>query len=206
MKTLTKRQNDILMFIRSFLEDHKFPPTFREISEFFKISVRGSYDHIKALEKKGVLRCDPNRSRAIEIISHDDDQPNDLPESLVTPVPLLGTVVAGTPIMSEENLEGYIHVPRSMLHAGSNYFALKIKGESMINAGIHDGDLAVIRQQLVAENGDIVVAMVDEAVTLKRYYKQANRIQLKAENPAFAPIFVSELRILGKLSHLIRSY
>jgi repressor LexA len=201
MKQLTERQQDLYQFTLKYVEVHKFPPTFREISEHFGITVRGAYDHIKAIERKGWLRCDKNRSRTIEIVetTESDDRER------VASVPLVGTVVAGSPIVSEENLEGYISVPSGMLSSGT-YFALRVKGQSMINAGICEGDIALIRQQPTAENGEIVVAMIDDAVTLKRYFREANRVQLKAENPEFASIFVRDLRLLGKLAHIIRSY
>ena len=198
---MTARQQDILAFTQRFISDRKFPPTFREISDHFGITVRGAYDHIKALERKGVLRCDKNRSRSIEVMEGSDAHAEERQER----IPLLGTVVAGIPIMSEENLEGYVSVPSGMLSSGT-FFALKVRGESMINAGILDGDIAVIRQQPSAENGEIVVAMLDDAITLKRFYKEANRVRLQAENPAFPPMFISDVRIVGKLAHLIRSY
>lgn len=203
MKKVTDRQEEILAFIRQFILTHKFPPTFREISDHFGISVRGAYDHIKALEKKGYLRCDKNRSRAIEIIDEQGDLPSVASE--LREIPRLGVVAAGLPILSEENWDGTVQLPVRMLKPG-NYFALDVKGMSMINAGIMDGDIAIIQQQNHADNGDIVVAMVDEAVTLKRYFLEHNRVQLKAENPDFPSIFTRDVKILGILTHLIRNY
>ena len=207
MKKLTGRQAEIMAYIQEFIRLHKFPPTFREISEHFGITVRGSYDHIKALEKKGCLRCDKNRSRAIEVIMAESspvlpvaDAGNELTE-----IPRLGVVAAGMPIMAEENWDGTIPFPARQLKPG-NYFAVEVKGQSMLHAGILDGDTAIIRQQNVATNGDIVVAMVDEAVTIKRYFKEQNRIRLKAENPEFPSIYSSEVRILGVLAHIVRNY
>jgi len=207
MKKLTGRQAEIMAYIQEFIRNHKFPPTFREISEHFGITVRGSYDHIKALEKKGCLRCDKNRSRAIEVIENPANNPLPVaePGSELSEIPRLGVVAAGVPILAEENWDGTIPFPARELKAG-NYFALEVKGQSMLQAGILDGDTAIIRQQSVAANGDIVVAMVDEAVTLKRYYKEQNRIRLKAENPDFPSIYSSEVRILGVLAHIVRNY
>ena len=203
MKKVTDRQEEILTFIRQFIITHKFPPTFREISDHFNISVRGAYDHIKALEKKGFIRCDKNRSRAIEIINERDDlNPN---AADIREIPRLGVVAAGFPILSEENWDGTIQMPAHMLKPG-NYFALDVKGMSMQNAGIIDGDIAIIQQQSVANNGDIVVAMVDDAVTLKRYFMEHNRVQLKAENPDYPSIFTREVKILGILAHIFRNY
>ena len=200
MKAITGRQSEVLDCIKAFISEHHFPPTIREISESFSISVKGAYDHVKALEKKGFLRIDNNRSRTIEVVGQDDDE-----DEQVREVPILGNVAAGLPLLAEENLEGTIRMPSEQLGSGS-HFALHVRGDSMRNAGIMDGDLAVFRQQPVAENGDIVVAMVEEAVTLKRFYREKNRVRLQAENPAYPPIFTQNVRVLGKLAHLIRSY
>jgi repressor LexA len=199
MKGLTKRQTEVLSFIKSYIKEHKFPPTVREISENFSISVRGAYDHIKALEKKQVLRCDNMRSRAMEVL---DDEPD---EEAVSRIPVLGTVAAGKPISSEENCEGYLSVPRELLKAGK-HFAVHVRGDSMIDAGIIEGDLAIVREQNTADNGEIVVAMIDEAVTLKRFFRESNRIRLQSENRKYPPIYTRDLRILGTLAHIYRSY
>ena len=200
MKAITSRQSEVLDFIKAFIGEHHFPPTMREISEHFSISVKGAYDHVKALEKKGYLKIDNNRSRTIEVVGYDEPA-----DEQVREVPILGNVAAGLPLLAEENLEGTIRLPVEQLGGGA-HFALHVRGDSMRNAGIMDGDLAVFRQQPVAENGDIVVAMVEEAVTLKRFYREKNRVRLQAENPAYPPIFTQNVRVLGKLAHLIRSY
>jgi len=200
MKAITSRQSEVLDFIKAFIGEHHFPPTMREISEHFSISVKGAYDHVKALEKKGYLKIDNNRSRTIEVVGYDEPV-----DEQVREIPILGNVAAGLPLLAEENLEGTVRLPTEHLGSGS-HFALHVRGDSMRNAGIMDGDLAVFRQQPVAENGDIVVAMVEEAVTLKRFYREKNRVRLQAENPAYPPIFTQHVRVLGKLAHLIRSY
>ena len=120
-------------------------------------------------------------------------------------MPILGTVVAGTPLLTEENMDGTYTVPRSSIGPG-DHFAMHVRGDSMVGAGIKNGDLAVIRKQPTAENGDIVVAMIDDAVTLKTFYKESRRIRLQAENPAYLPIYATDLKILGKLSYLVRRY
>jgi repressor LexA len=200
MKGATKRQEEVLDFIKEFLLRNKFPPTIREIANSFEISVKGAYDHIKALEKKGFIHCNQNRSRAIEVLVETDE------ESLVVSIPILGRVAAGIPILAEENLDGTVLLPQNFLGKGS-HFALRVKGDSMTGAGIMDGDLAVIRSQVTAENGEIVVAMTDEdAVTLKRYFKEKSRIKLQAENPAYHPIYAQGVRILGKLVSVVRRY
>ncbi len=198
MKALTKRQEQVLTFLKEFIEIHKYPPTIREIAANFTISVKGAYDHIKALEKKNIIRCDMNRSRAIEIVGQVED------DELVT-VPILGNVAAGVPLFAEENLDGDVRLPASMLKKGK-HFALRVKGDSMQDAGILDGDVAVFVQQSVADNGSVVVAMVNEAVTLKRFFKEKNRVKLKAENPVYPPIYTQNIQILGKLISIFRNY
>lgn len=200
MKAITRRQGEVLGYIKSFVSSRRYPPTIREISSNFSISVKGAYDHVKALEKKGYLHCDNNRSRAIEVLDHSDDEPDPVVE-----VPILGNVAAGVPLFAEENLDGTVKLPAEYLRGGT-HFALHVKGDSMQNAGIMDGDLGVFRQQHVAENGDIVVAMVDDAVTLKRFFKEKNRVKLQAENPAYPPLYSQNVRILGRLAHLVRRY
>ena len=200
MKTITKRQDEVLGFMKDFLLRNKFPPTIREIANHFEISVKGAYDHIKALEKKGIIHCNQNQSRSIEILDEVDE------ERLLTSIPILGRVAAGLPILAEENLDGSVHLPQEFLGRGS-HFALRVKGDSMTGAGIMDGDLAVIRSQNSAENGDIVVAMTeDDAVTLKRFFKERTRIKLQSENPAYNPLFLQNVRLLGKLVSVIRRY
>ncbi|MFQ3621071.1 MAG: transcriptional repressor LexA [Spirochaetales bacterium] len=199
MKTLTYRQKQILDYIRSYIDEHQFPPSMREISERFSISVRGAYDHVKALERKKFVRLDANHYRSLVIL----DRLNGVEK--IHRVPLLGSVAAGKPLFSDENWERYIAIPAELLGKG-NYFALRVQGDSMIGAGIYNGDLAIVKQQPDAENGQIVVAMVEDAVTLKRLFKEKNRIKLQSENPLYPPIYTQNLRILGKLVHLIRSY
>jgi repressor LexA len=199
MKELTKRQNEILLFLKGFLKKHSYPPTIREIASAFSISPKGAYDHIKALEKKEVIRCDLNRSRAIEILDSD-------PSEEVIHIPVLGNVAAGVPIFAEENFNGTVQLPSPLLPKG-DIFALFVQGDSMENAGILNGDLAVIKHQQHALNGDIVVAMIGEdGVTLKRFYKEKNRIKLQAENEAYPPIYTQDVRIIGKLHTIIRTY
>jgi repressor LexA len=201
MKGLTERQREVFDFIRGFIRTNRYPPTIREIATSFRFSIKGSYDHVKALERKGFLRCHENRSRAIEIT----DEPEGERESKLSSIPLLGNVAAGKPLFAEENLQGYVMVPAECI-SNSAHFALQVKGDSMKEAGIMDGDVVVVTHQNTADNGDIVVAMVDDAVTLKRFFMEQNRIKLKAENPKYPPIFTQNVRILGKLAFLMRRY
>ncbi|MDC7239662.1 MAG: transcriptional repressor LexA [Spirochaetales bacterium] len=199
MKALTKRQGEILDFIRSYIQDNQYPPSIREIGRYFSISVKGAYDHVKALEKKEVIAISHNKSRAITLVPEEDESEE------TRKIPILGSVAAGLPLFAEENHDGSVTLPSDVLKNG-NLFALRVQGESMTGAGIFDGDLAVFVQQPVANNGEIIVAMVDDAVTLKRFYKEKNRIRLQAENPSFPAIFTQDVRILGKLITIIRQY
>ncbi|TVR88241.1 MAG: transcriptional repressor LexA [Spirochaetaceae bacterium] len=205
MKDLTPRQREVLEYIELFIQENKYPPTMREISGHFGISAKGAYDHVKALQKKGRLSLAGNRSRTIEVLEASGAHVAKGHETQAVAVPILGNVAAGKPLLAEENYEGSIAVPASLVR-GRSCFALHVRGDSMNGAGIHEGDIAVVASQSTANNGDIVVAMVDEAVTLKRFYLEKNRVQLRAENPAYPPIYTQNLRILGKLAHLIRSY
>jgi repressor LexA len=203
MKGLTQKQKKVLDFLTQYIAIHAYPPTIREIGDNFGISVKGAYDHVEALRKKQILRLGDKRSRTIEIIK-DETVPAIEP---VSEVPLLGTVAAGRPILSEENKEGAVPIHRSLLKKNARYFALKVRGDSMIGAGIVDGDIAVIEKQETAENRESVVAQVDdEAVTLKRFFKEANRVRLEPENTNYKPIYTQHARILGRLAHIIRSY
>ena len=203
MKELTKRQKEVLSFIASFIKHHSYPPTIRDIADGFSISVKGAYDHIGALKKKNYLKQNGQRSRTIELV-----QSSTLDEELGTAskIPIVGTVAAGMPILSEENWEGTITLHQSMLKKNRKYFAVKVRGESMTGAGIMDGDMAIIEKLNVVRNGEIAVVVVDDAVTLKRFYQENNRIKLQAENPEFKPIYCKDARVLGRLAQIIRAY
>ena len=199
MKALTNRQSDVLEFIKDYKSKKSYLPTMREIADHFKISVKAAYDHVKALEKKEVIKCNLRRSRSIEIIKTVEV------DELIT-VPILGNVAAGIPLLAEENLEGYVSIPARFLKKGQ-HFALRVKGDSMKDAGILEGDIAFFVMQTNAENGNIVVASLnEEAITLKKFYKETNRIKLKAENPVYPPIYTQNVKILGKLIFILRSY
>ena len=201
MKGITDRQKEVLTFISSYTDANGYPPTVREISEHFGISIRAVQDHILALQKKGFLSQAQKRARSIKVLSD-----SDLSAPFVGRVPLLGTVAAGKPLLCEENLDGYLNLTEPFVRPGKSYFALRVRGQSMINAGILEGDLAVIEQASTAVDGQIIVAVIDDAITLKRYYKEAGRIRLQPENPAFQPIYCDDLRIVGILSNIVRTY
>jgi len=202
MKELTKRQKEVLSFIAAYIKNHSYPPTIREVADNFAISVKGAYDHVTALKRKNCLKQDDNRSRTMELVRSKVEE--DL--GTVTKVPIVGTVAAGTPILSEENWEGTITLHQSMLKKNKVYFAVKVRGDSMSGAGIMDGDMAIIEKMTVVKNGEIAVAVVDDAVTLKRFYKENARIRLQAENPVYKPIYCQDVRILGRLAQIIRYY
>ncbi|MDR0600059.1 MAG: transcriptional repressor LexA [Treponema sp.] len=201
MKEPTQRQREVLNFIIEFIRSHSYPPTIREVAKYFAISVKGAYDHVAALKRKGQLKIEKKRSRTMEVVRTGTDQEF---ENFVE-VPILGVVAAGRPILAEENWDGTIPVHASFFKKNRQYFALRVKGDSMKDAGILDKDMALILKQNTAKNGDIVVAVVDEAVTLKRFYKETNRIRLQPENVSYNPIYSQDVRILGRLAYVIRS-
>lgn len=202
MKELTARQKEVLSFIAEYIGAHSYPPTIRDVAEYFSISVKGAHDHVTALKRKGVLKQTDKRSRTMEVVKTGDDRE---PAGFVE-IPILGTVAAGQPILSEENWDGSIKVDQSLLKKNKSYFAVKVRGDSMTGAGIMDGDTAVIEKQNIVKNGDIAVAVVDDAVTLKRFYRESSRIRLEPENPEYSPIYTRNVRILGRLAQIVRLY
>ena len=203
MREITGRQKQVLDFITDFSEENSYPPTVREISEHFGISLRAVQDHIIALQKKGYLSQSQKRARSIRVLSDALERES---KTYVGKIPLLGTVAAGRPLLCEENLDGYVNLTEPFVRPGKSYFALRVRGQSMINAGILDGDLAVIEQTNNAVDGQIIVAVIDDAITLKRYYKESERVRLQPENPAFQAIYCTEVRIVGILSNIVRTY
>jgi repressor LexA len=200
MRDLTDRQKEIFIFIKEYIREHRYPPTVREVANHFRMSVKGGFDHLRALKKKEYIRCDLNRSRALEVIKEVDPV-----EVKVKRVPLLGNVAAGKPVFAEENFEGIVEIPESLIGTGK-FFALHVKGDSMKNAGILDGDTAIIRQQNTANHGDIIVALLEDAATLKRLCIEKNRFKLKAENEVYPAIYSRDLKVLGKLRFIMRKY
>ena len=201
MKEPTLRQREVLFFIIEFIHSHSYPPTIREIADNFSISVKGAYDHVAALKRKGKIKFEDKRSRTMEVVRTGEEWEY----NNVVNVPILGVVAAGRPILTEENWDGTIPVHSSLLKKNRQYFALRVKGDSMKDAGILEKDTALIQKQNVAKNGDIVVAVVDDKVTIKRFFKEANRIRLQPENPSHNPIYSQDVRILGKLAYIIRA-
>ncbi len=203
MKSLTDRQREVLDFIAQYTDDNYRAPSVRDISDHFGISLRAVQDHIAALQKKGYLSLSERRARSLHVLI--DERAKEA-APYVSKIPVLGTVAAGKPLLSEENLDGYISIAEPFIRPDKSYFALHVRGASMINAGILEGDLAIIEQKESADDGQIVVAVVDNAITIKRFYREANRVRLQPENPAFQPLYCQEVRIVGTLSGLVRTY
>jgi repressor LexA len=199
-KDLTEKQQLILNFIKEMIDNSGFPPTVREVGDRFGITVKGAYDHIKAIEKKGYIKTENNKSRAMIII---DDESTSKRSGIS--IPLLGRIAAGSPVLAAENIEDYLSFPKDMFKAGE-YFALKIKGDSMIECGIFDGDIAVIKKQNSANNGDIVAALIDEEATLKEFQKTSDSIKLLPKNAEYKPIISRDVAIMGKLAAVFRTY
>ena len=207
-KKLTDRQQEIYEFIARTIRDRGFPPTIREIMEAFQIaSTNGVRTTLAALEKKGFIKRRPMLSRGIELTDYVE---RDLPVSLeIREIPVIGRVAAGEPILAAENVEGTVAVDRSFVRS-DEVFALRVRGESMRDAGIMDGDYVLARQQATATAGDIVVAVIGEEATVKRFYPEGRKVRLMPENEMFEPIVVDPgqdaFRIAGKIVGLMRRF
>lgn len=202
---LTDKQERILNFIVDYVSEQGYPPSIREIGNHFEISsLRGVTVHLDALERKGYIKR-ANTARAITVIGKTGAT---APSRNVSWVPLVGTIAAGVPITAIENVELQVPVPQEMVHNVKNAFALRVKGDSMINAHIMEGDLVVIREQATAENGDIVAFLMGDEATVKRIEFTSDGVRLKAENPNYPTIEVrrEDSRIMGKVIGLVRSY
>lgn len=197
-KPATERQRRILEVIRSFTTEHGYPPSVREIGELVGLSSSSTiHAHLKALERRGLISRDPTKPRALRTGS----MPS-APEVLV--VPVLGRVAAGVPITAQEDIEGEFVLSPSFVPRGSDGFMLRVQGDSMVEAAILDGDLILVRPQRTAENGEIVVAMLDGEATVKRFYREAGRVRLQPENRTLAPIYASDVEIVGRVEAVVR--
>lgn len=206
MKGMTQRQEEILRFIADYIGDRSYPPTYQEIADNFGIaSKHGVVRHLEALEKKGKIARDGTTARGIRIL--DEAYLSGADDSEIARLPIIGRVAAGTPILANENIDDYVVVPRRMIRSEGNYFILRVQGESMINAGINDGDLVVVKSTQAAEHGQVVVALMnyDNEATVKRLIVRGKEKFLKAENPAIPDIYPqSEWSIQGCVVGLIR--
>ena len=200
---LTARQQEVLDYVRDQINARGFPPSVREIGEALGLSSSSTvHSHLTALENKGLIRRDPSKPRALELLDYRDTSAA-VDMGRVRAVPLVGEVAAGAPILAEENIEETVPLPEDM--AGESSFILRVKGDSMIEVGILDGDYVVVRQQDTANNGDIVVALLEEEeATVKTFYREPDRIRLQPENSELEPIYSRDVRILGKVVSLFR--
>jgi repressor LexA len=194
----TERQRRILEVIRAFTGEHGYPPSVREIGERVGLSSSSTiHAHLKALERRGLISRDPTKPRALRSAGTPA-----IPETIVLPV--LGRVAAGVPITAQEDVEGEFVISREFAPRASDAFMLRVQGDSMVEAAILDGDLILVRPQRTAENGEIVVAMLDGEATVKRFYRESGRIRLQPENRAMAPIYASDVEIVGRVEAVVR--
>lgn len=197
---ITDKQREILEYIKETILKKGYPPAVREICEAVHLKSTSSvHSHLETLEKNGYIRRDPTKPRTIEIL--DDDFA--LTRREMVQVPVIGTVAAGLPILAEENIEDYMPIPVEML-PNKEVFMLKVKGESMIDAGIYNNDKVIVAKQSTANNGDMVVALVEDSATVKTFYKENGHIRLQPENASMDPIIVNDVQILGKVIGLFR--
>ena len=203
-RDLTDRQRQVLEFIKTETERQGFPPTVRDIGAAVGLSSSSTvHAHLEALEAKGLIRRDPSKPRALELLSRHDAVPVALKVSNVVQLPVVGSVAAGVPTLAAENIETTMSLPTEVVRDDAT-FVLRVKGESMIGVGIFDGDYVVVRQQPTAANGDIVVAQIDDEATVKRYFREADRIRLQPENPTMDPIYSRDVTVLGKVVAVFR--
>ena len=196
------KQQEILDYIKGFIIERGFPPSVREICNAVNLSSTSTvHSHLSALEEKGYLKRDGSKSRTIELV---DEEFNSMRREIAN-IPVVGTVTAGQPILAVENLEGYFPIPIEYL-PNSKTFMLKVKGQSMINKGIFDGDRILVKQQNDARNGEMVVALINDSVTVKTFYKEKDHIRLQPENDTMDPIIVDDCEILGIVIGLFRLY
>jgi repressor LexA len=202
-KDLTKRQQEIFDFIKKYSAGHGYPPTVRDIGKAVGLASSSTvHAHLANLEKLGLVRRDPTKPRAIELL----DRAMDAAKSAVTGqggLPLVGRVAAGVPITAEQNIEDYIQVP-PILGGDEGQFILAVRGDSMVDAGILDGDFVVVRQQDTAQDGEIIVALVEEEATVKRFFRESDHIRLQPENSTMDPIIARDVSILGRVVGVFR--
>jgi len=205
---LTGRQREIWSFLVDYVDRHGYPPTVREIGEAVGLASPSTvHAHLANLERAGLIKRDPTKPRALEL--RRDPKPGPARGADVHKLPLIGEIAAGGPLLAEDNVEDYIAVPEPLAGRGEE-FLLRVKGESMIKAGILDGDIVVVRREQTAENGDIVVALAGEdetaqEATVKRFFKDGARVRLQPENDELEPIFAEHVQILGKVTGVFRS-
>lgn len=199
---ITPKQQQILDYIKDEILKKGYPPTVRDIGEAVNLKSTSSvFSHLSALERKGFIRKDPTKPRAIEVI----DDSFQLVRHEMTSIPVVGTVAAGTPILAQQNIDSYFPLPVEYT-PNAQSFILKVKGDSMINVGIFDGDMIFVEQSNTARNGDIVVALVDDSATVKTFYKESGHIRLQPENDNMEPFYFDNVTILGKVFGVLRLF
>ena len=210
MKKMDKKE-ELLKFIREYIDENGYPPTVREMCRAVKVNSTSTIAyHLAKLEDNGFIKKNPNKNRALEVCGNNGDikltrvVSTDDTDGL-TSIPMLGVITAGEPILAVENCEEYFMVSPNLFR-GDGLFMLTVKGESMINAGIFDGDQIIVRQQTYAENGEIVAALIDGSATVKRFYKEDGHYRLQPENDTMAPIIVDDCQVLGKVVGLVRKF
>ncbi len=199
---ISQKQQEILEYIKSQILERGFPPAVRDICEAVHLKSTSSvHSHLETLEKNGYIRRDPTKPRAIEIL---DDSFNFMRREMVN-VPIVGRVAAGEPILAQQNIEGYFPIPMEFM-PNNQTFLLTVKGESMINAGILDGDMVLVEKRQTAHNGEMVVALIEDGATVKTFYKEEGVIRLQPENDTMDPIIVQDVQILGKVIGVFRFF
>lgn len=214
MNKLSKRQAEILAYIKDEVKVKGYPPSVREIAEAVGLASSSTvHGHLERLEQKGFIRRDPTKPRAIEILGDNSPVVNEAQAvyselySDIMNIPVIGKVTAGIPITAVENVEEYFPLPTSVAPANEQVFMLRVEGDSMMNAGILNGDLVIVKKQFTAENGEIVVAMTEDSeATVKRFYKESDHFRLQPENDALLPILLKQVSILGKVIGVYRTY
>lgn len=201
VKKLTEKQEMILNFIEKFSVDNPFPPTLKEIAEEFKITLGTVQDHVFAIEKKGYIKRFPDVARGFKVTRPGDNKTQEMADM----IPIYGNVAAGEPIFAQENIQGYVSMEKSK-SGHTIHFALRIKGESMKDAGIYDGDIVIVKKQDDADNGDIVIALLDDEATCKTLKKTKIKAYLEAANPRYKAIMNRPFSIIGKVIELRRGY
>lgn len=195
------RQLQIYEFIKSQIREKGYPPSVREICAAVGLrSTSTVHNHLEKLEKRGFIKRDGIKSRTIEIVE------KSIPQKEMIDIPIIGDIAAGTPILATENIEDFFPVPMDYIKNDKKLFMLKVKGESMVDAGILDGDFSILEQTNFAENGDIVAALIENEATLKRFFREKNSIRLQPENKNMSPIIVDDCKIIGKLVGIYRKY
>jgi repressor LexA len=203
---LTKRQQEIFDFIRKYSAKYGYPPTVRDIGKAVGLASSSTvHAHLSNLEKIGLLRRDPSKPRAIELLDRAVGSAVESVRGIVRPdgLPLVGTVAAGQPVLADENVEEYVSVPQ-IAGGDDGAYLLRVRGDSMKNAGILEGDFVVVHPQETAQNGDIVVALLGEEATVKRFFRESNHVRLQPENEAMEPIRSKEVKVLGRVVGLMR--